>query len=278
MRRSGVLLIVLGVLLAGLSSVGVYSMLQRPSAPPPSPIVTVKVVVAAQNIPDRTILQASMLTLKDWPQDLTPTGAVNKTQDLVGKVTAGILVTGEPVLLSKVSIDQQAIGLAPILPPGLVAMVLAMSPVNAVGGAIRTGDAVDVLVSTEYSIYNADGDESKPMQATFYTIQDVPILAIGGQTGSADTGGGNPLAGGGAGAVADSGAIMVTILVTPQDALLLKYAREKGSIDLVLRSPQFHEQVVTDPVYLEYVVRRFELPTPLLIRRQTQTTPSGESQ
>jgi hypothetical protein len=71
---------------------------------------------------------------------------------------------------------------------------------------------------------------------------------------------------------------MLTILVTPQDALLIKYAREKGTIDLVLRSPQFHDLVVTDPVYLDYIVRRFELPRPLIIRKEIASETTGADQ
>jgi Flp pilus assembly protein CpaB len=145
----------------------------------------------------------------------------------------------------------------------------------AVGGAIREGDSVDVLVSIEYSIYDEKGDESKPMQTTFYTIQDVPVLAISGQidsanaqTGSSKTATQSSVAGPG----------MLTILVTPQDALLIKYAREKGTIDLVLRSPQFHDLVVTDPVYLDYIVRRFELPRPLIIRKEIASETTGADQ
>lgn len=269
MRRSGVILIVVGLVLAVMSVIGVLSLSQRQTttAPTPTPMPTVKVVVAAQNVPERTMLQANMLTVKDWPADLLPAGTVTKPQDLIGKVTSAPLVTGEIVLLSKVSIEQTAVGLAPSLPPGLVAMSLGLSPVLAVGGAIRAGDAVDILVSMEYSIYDEAGSESRPLQATFYTIQDVPVLAVSGQQDVAAAGTTKAAATSSA-----TGPSMLTVLVTPQDALLLKHAREKGTIDLVLRSPQYHDQVVTDPVYLEYIMRRFELPRPIMVRRDTQST------
>lgn len=268
MKRSGVLLMLLGLLLALVSGAGVYSLLQQKPVVTPTPQVTVKVVVAAQNIPERTLLQPAMLTVKDWPPDLAPLGYMSQIPDVVGKVTAAALAVGEPVLKSKVSIEQETIGLAPTLPPGLVAMTLAMSPVNAVGGALRSGDTVDIIVSLEYSTYDETGAESKAMQTTFYTIQDVPILGITafGSAGTQQTGSTS----------SSSSMNLVTILVTPQDALLVKYAREKGAVDFLLRSPQFHDQVITDPVYLEYITRRFELPKPLLIRRQETTT--GEPQ
>lgn len=266
MKRSGSLLILLGVLLALISSLGVFSVMRKEETPTPTPLPTVKVVVATQNIADRSIIQASMLTMKDWPQNLAPAGVVSNPQELVGKIAVGAMVTGEPVLSSKVSYEQQQVGLAPTLPPGLVAMALAVSPVSSVGGAVRAGDAVDILISMEYSIYNEKGEESKPLHVAYYSIQDVPILDVANTAEAPTSGSATARTQASAMAVAPG---MLTVLVTPQDALLLKYAREKGSIDLVLRSPQYHDQVVSDPVYLDYVIRRFELPVPVLIQKRT---------
>ncbi len=58
----------------------------------------------------------------------------------------------------------------------------------------------------------------------------------------------------------------VTLVVTPQDAMVLKYAEEAGaSIDLVLRSAGDEALATTDPVTLKYLFERFdiELPTKL---------------
>ena len=275
MKRSGLILIVVGLLLAVVSVVGVLSLSKggntAPIPPTPTPVPVVKVLVATQDIPARTMLQANMLSLRDWPADMLPAGTVSKPQDVIGKVTSAPLAAGELMLTSKVSTEQSTVGLAPSLPPGLVAMSLGLSPVLAVGGAIREGDSVDVLVSMEYSVYDEMGGESKPMQTAFYSIQDVPVLAISGQVDAVASAQGAGAAAAGVQSN-NSGPNMLTILVTPQDALLIKYAREKGTIDLVLRSPQFHDQVVTDPVYLEYIMRRFELPRPIIVAKQSQTT------
>ena len=275
MKRSGMLLMILGLVVALLSGLAVFSTLKNQTAPvTPTPIPTIKVVVAAQNIPERTVLQANMLTVKDWPQDLAPLGTVSKTQELVGKVTAGSLAVGEPVLTSKVSLEQQTVGLAPTLPPGLVAVALSLPASSAVGGAVRAGDSVDIMISLDYSDYNEQGDESKPLHVTFYTIQDVPVLSAPAPIETAAT---QAIAGNSTGRSQPTATSnMLTVLVTPQDALLLKYAREQGAIDLALRSPQFHDQVTTDPVFLEYITRRFDLPRPLIIRKQQAS--AGEPQ
>lgn len=270
MRRTGILLVLLGLALAIFSSLGVYQLMQERTAPTPTPMPTVKVVVAGQNIPERTILISSMVTVKDWPLAYLPVGAVTRPQDVIGKVTVAPLVAGELLLEGKVSVEAQAVGLAPAIPPGLVAVVLSLAPSNAVGGIVGEGEHVDVLVSVAYGVYDDKGNESKDQHTTFYTIQDIPVIRVTGQpmdTTAAATGVAAAAAARPQSSMTNS--YMLTVLVTPQDALLLKYAREQGTIDVALRSSQFHEQVVTDPVYLNYIIRRFELPRPVIIYKET---------
>lgn len=55
----------------------------------------------------------------------------------------------------------------------------------------------------------------------------------------------------------------LTLIVTPQDAMVLKYAQEVGaSIDLVLRSAADRGQITTESVTLQYIFDRFEIQLP----------------
>ena len=74
----------------------------------------------------------------------------------------------------------------------------------------------------------------------------------------------------------------LTIIVTPQDAMVLKYAEEVGaSIDLVLRSAGDTNQVPTESVTLQYLLDRFgiELPPklPYGVTPPIYSLPSAES-
>ena len=57
------------------------------------------------------------------------------------------------------------------------------------------------------------------------------------------------------------------MLVNQQDALVLKFAKEQGQIDLVLRGYNDHEKVTTDSVYATYMVDRFKFARPPIIQR-----------
>jgi hypothetical protein len=71
----------------------------------------------------------------------------------------------------------------------------------------------------------------------------------------------------------------VTLLVTPQDALVLKYLQEMGAdLDLVLRAAGDTGTVLTEPVLLRYVLDRYQIPdqVPDLPVRPTPVTPKLE--
>jgi pilus assembly protein CpaB len=232
----------------------------------------VEVVVAAQDIPERTLIQPSMVTKREWPSTILPPGAHTRLDEVVGKYTLTRIVAGEVILPGRISEARETGEVALTIPPGLVAVALPVSTVSGVGGALRPGDRVDVMISLDIQMYDASGDKSEPQFTTLYTIQDVPVLRVSGvgEAGSSA----RPAQGQQQAATAQAGAgvlgsvTTLTLLVTPQDALLLKYARERGTIDLALRSPSFHDQVVTDPVYLDYIITRFQLPTPPIVHKK----------
>ncbi len=53
----------------------------------------------------------------------------------------------------------------------------------------------------------------------------------------------------------------ITLLVTPQDALVLKYLVEMGAdLDLALRAANDTAPVITEPVWLSYILDRYQIP------------------
>jgi Flp pilus assembly protein CpaB len=77
---------------------------------------------------------------------------------------------------------------------------------------------------------------------------------------------------------------LVTLVVTPQDAMVLKYVEELGaSVDLVLRSAGDTDPVSTDSVTLQYIFGRFNIELPPKLpygvtppRRELQPGAAGE--
>lgn len=56
----------------------------------------------------------------------------------------------------------------------------------------------------------------------------------------------------------------VTLLISPQDALVLKYLQTMGAdLDLVLRSTGDESPVITEAVWFRYVIDRYQIPATL---------------
>jgi hypothetical protein len=67
---------------------------------------------------------------------------------------------------------------------------------------------------------------------------------------------------------------MVILVVDPQDALVLKYARENNFIlDLVLRAAGDEAPNDTEAVTLEYMIRRFNISLPPKLQYYLDTVP-----
>jgi pilus assembly protein CpaB len=67
-----------------------------------------------------------------------------------------------------------------------------------------------------------------------------------------------PASGGGSQPVPQ--AILLTI--SPQDALVLKYVKDTGgSLDMVLRAPGAEQPSAAEPVDVDYLIRRYRIPT-----------------
>lgn len=264
MQRGGRVLILLGLIL-GVITGGMVFMITRAPAPK---VETVPVVVAAQDIPERVIIEPSMLEIKQWPAETAPPGAVSRVEDVIGKASQTRIFNGEPILTPKLVEIKEASRASFRIPPGMVAFSIPASEVSTAGGAIQAGDLVDILVSLEILEYDLRGNESKPQYTTQLVLQNVPVLHVGTWTPPPEKAGGQTMPQAGR----PSEVKTITLLVSQQDALVLKYAKERGNIDLALRAFNDQELVVTESVYVRYMVERFKFARPPIIQRQQATT------
>jgi pilus assembly protein CpaB len=112
---------------------------------------------------------------------------------------------------------------------------------------------VDLLFSLDVPVGAALGGPSfgadQTEQMTFNLLQNITIAAVvGGPTGT--------------GGREDTKPIALLLTVSPQDALVLKYVKDAGGIpDIVLRPPGVEGPYETEPVDIDYVIDRYQIPT-----------------
>lgn len=195
-------------------------------------IEMVKVVVAKQDIPERTIIKDNMLKVVDMPADVVPAEAVREISEITGSPASVAIQQGDILTTKKVYADVRMAGFTGTIPPNCRAVSVAITDITGVSGFAKPGDYVDVMV--------VSGTKESGLRGEIL-LQNVQLLAInktGGPAAEADEKkSADSKKDGDEGAIKGSGDAMATAtLALPLDeALKVATASQKGTIYLVLR-------------------------------------------
>ena len=219
MRPQSLVVVVLALMFGGSAALGVRQYVGRGSAPV---VETTKVVVVTTTIPRGMLVTPEVLTTRDYPKELVPTGAVVKPEDAVGRSAFTTLVRDEPLLESKLSPKGQR-GMASLVPTGMRAYTITTPNVaGSVAGFILPGNKVDVLLT----VTNGGSEDFTGGGSTTTLLQNVEILAVDQriEAPAENKVNANELR-------------SVTLLVTPDQAAKLDLGQNKGTLHLTLRNP-----------------------------------------
>jgi Flp pilus assembly protein CpaB len=295
--KRGRILVLIGIILGLVTTVAVFMILRSPEKEAAGPTETPKqkVLVAIQNIGQAQPIDPAAVELREMEQSQVPPDAVMSTTDIVGKLAAVDIVQGQIIrrdmITDKKSIVEKGINASFLIPPGKVAVAFPIDELSSVAYALEPGDTVDMLITfnmvsvdpetqiklplpktTEEGQMSEPVGQQIPRMVTQLTLQDITVLKVGPWGQAAVTPAATPEAQQQQGAsqqgqageqAAPPAPTIITLLVSQQDALVLKFAREAGaSIDFALRSKNDHEIVETEPVTLDYMIRRFNIRPP----------------
>lgn len=178
MRRRSSLVLVFAVVLGLIAAVLVWGYMQQVQQeaqrvsqigkPEAAPVVPV--VVAAQDIPIRTKIAASMVAVKQMPATAKHPNAFASVQEVEGKVTKLQISSGEQVISNKFALQREEAGLAFTIPPSKRGVAITTSEIIGSGGLIIPGDFVDVI-----GVFNKD-TMGKDMAGII--LQNIEVLAV----------------------------------------------------------------------------------------------------
>ena len=127
------------------------------AGPSATPYEFVEVVIAVQQIPRGTLIEANAVDIRAWPAEFQPIAAYSNPEDVIGKIARTDIYREEPILqpmivdpledgaftnLASVGSDAAA-----VIPRGKVAVALPMDRLTSVAYAIQPGDYVDLIAS-----------------------------------------------------------------------------------------------------------------------------------
>ncbi len=293
--RRGRFLILLGLILALGTAAVVFLLLKgATTTPPPSEVIpTEEVVVVMQPIAKDEPVEGRV-ELKAMPKTAIPTGAVRSLAEVSGVIAAvdldqGTILQHGMVLTPEERRREGELG--KLVQPGYVAIAFPIDELSSVSYGIQPGDHVDILMTfpfididqerqlkepvcpiicpglpgEEGELISIGTEGQRPRLVAQLTLQDIEVLGVGrwatqqapvteeqGKTQTKETTPTTPEL-----------PRYITLMLTPQDALVLKLAREyKANIDLAVRAQDDHQQFTTSQVTLDYILARFAVTLP----------------
>lgn len=265
MRRGGRILILLGLILGfAVFSVAFLFLQQTVPSGPSIELQTTVAVTARQPILQCSVITVEMLDtvevrIEESVNTFTNPGQVAGLTAL-REIPPGSLITRDMVVTLQ---EAGARGLAScLIPEGKVALAFPLTDLSSVAGAIQASDFVDVLATITFEMELRSGAERRLGQAlvTQTILQDAQVLHIGlwnvpvaPQTQQQQQQQQEAPA-----------ANFITLAVSPQDALVLKYLRDDPTfrVDFALRRATEHGERVTESVTLQYILTRFNVTIP----------------
>jgi pilus assembly protein CpaB len=216
MRKVGLIILAVAVLLGGIAMWGVISM-QRANAQ----MHETHLVVAARAIQLGQALTPDMLRMQAWPAEAVPQGSFTQVSELTtgeARVALRAIEPNEPILSSRISGAGGRATLSATITEGHRAVAIRVNDVVGVAGFVLPGDFVDVLLTRSDTGQNFGPNQQ---MRTDLLIAGVRVLAIDQISSESRN---DPQV-----------ARAVTIEVTPVDGQKVALAGQIGTLSLSLR-------------------------------------------
>lgn len=221
MRSKSILLLFLALGCGAVASIGISQVMDR-NRNSGDPLEMDQIYVALADINASEMVTATNTRLEEWPKSKVPPGAVTVTNfaKIEGKRTKYKMIAGEPILEAKMG-GSDAAGAAMTIPPGMRVVTVPVDHVSGSANLILPGNKVDVLVYIAKNMNVGVTETTTKRLLSNITVFAVDTITLS-QREKEDT---------------TIAAKNVSLLVSPKQAAEVTMARQMGTIQLLLRSP-----------------------------------------
>jgi pilus assembly protein CpaB len=224
-------LVVLGIAVAAGGIAAILASGHKSAPPPPqAPVVqleTVEVLIAKSDLSRGELIEAHDIGWQTWPKAAANSNFIEKSArpDAINQFNGAIVrvpvAAGQPIYDPMVVFAKGSGFLAAVLPKGMRAVAMVITPESDAGGFILPEDHVDVLLTRHDR--EAEKTTGSEKIVTDTILQNVRVLAV--DQAVEEKGGQRVVVG-----------RTVTLELTPQQAETLARAHELGTLSLSLRS------------------------------------------
>jgi pilus assembly protein CpaB len=275
-----IVLVIIAIIIAAGAVFGVITYINSIKSSFEEGVEAVEVLVAAQNIPKEIAVEdltpAGMVEIKGIPRVYLAEGVLTSLDEYEGYVVAAPINEGEQITTTKF-IRPEEMGLAFIVPDGMIAVSIPFNEIIGVSNLINVGDRVNIIATffpeegLSFESLAQVGEEQPgeeivntgtkevlegvKQDTTKTLLWNIEVLYIGTRIKTADeTAGTGGIFGGQQETSAGSIEInTVTLAVTPEDSERLVFSEEVGSVWLALVPTDGIEEEETDGATLDNI-------------------------
>ena len=213
--------LIVALVLGLLAGVVAYSAIKKKESDVRKGWNLVPVVVAAQDIPEGTVVTIDMVSQRQVPEQFVTSSVVkpDSASYIVNQKVLVSLQAGDPLLWSQFETTKAAERLSTKVQKKTRAITIEASSTSSVGGWVRPNDHVDVIGTFR--------DPQTNEQVGVTLLQNVIVLATGKITGTTNV---NLIP------EAQREYNTVSLLVIPEEAEIMVLAQELGQLTLSLRN------------------------------------------
>lgn len=253
-RRSGWILVTLGLVLAIGAGALVYMTLQQQSEVAARTAreqvisqikeeqQTVPLPVAARALEPGRPLVADDVVVKEFPVDLVPTSAVTSALDLENRVLIRPVGPGETIQRSLL-LGESGTALSQQIRQGYVLFAFPIIDLMGQSDLIQDGDRIDLLLTTQENVAQGAPEGAVTPRTSALTLQNIEVFKV---LRTVDDEGNQ------------GAATALLCSMRPEDAVMLKYIKDSGgTIDFALRSPLDVDPFQAPPVTNDDLTSRY---------------------
>lgn len=258
------LVAIAAVVLAGAAAYLSYEYAHKADTRAQKNIERVDVLVANSDISKGTsaaqALNSGLIGTKAVPRAFLPPTVVANAGDLTDKISVATISKGQFIVGDSFVKPAEAGGFSAGIPKGLQAITISVDASHAVGGFVQPGDRVNVLYSgplTEQKNGNPLKGSPDPARISAFLLPSVRVLAVGTATANtapaSSTATNAATSGTAAGSNSSTAAAstgnsgLITLEVTPRQAVQIAQATSMGSFYLSLDAPGLDPSKFTPP-------------------------------
>ena len=219
---------IIAIVAALLVGIGMYSFLTELAKPKENPKTAV--LVAAFDIEANTLITKEMLVVREIDNNYVHPDSVTSMDAAVGYLMGSQVYAGEQILGSRlvpVGENRDTVkDLSYRVDEGMRAISINVTDSSGVANMLRAGDHIDIIISYQYTEDTDTGRQT--ISASSMCMQDITVLAVDEVMNRERP---------------EENYSVVTLKVTPEQAVVISYGDFTSSLRLVLRSPLDEETI-----------------------------------